>query len=109
MFLVPAGSLAGSLRVNPATVVQAYRDLASDGFVEMRHGQGTFVAAGAKADQVDARRQWLVDELRQIGRQSMALGLSTDELHGLLGQALDQLTNAVPTHTSAESGEEQPT
>ncbi|MEQ9400983.1 MAG: GntR family transcriptional regulator [Longimicrobiales bacterium] len=36
-------SLARTLRVNPATVVQAYRDLASDGFVEMRHGQGTFI------------------------------------------------------------------
>ena len=35
--------LAGRLRVNPATVVQAYRELAADGFVEMRHGAGTFV------------------------------------------------------------------
>jgi GntR family transcriptional regulator len=35
--------LARDLRVNPATVVQAYRDLAADGFVEMRHGHGTFI------------------------------------------------------------------
>ena len=35
--------LAAELRVNPATVVQAYRDLESDGFVEMRQGAGTFV------------------------------------------------------------------
>jgi GntR family transcriptional regulator len=37
--------LASALRVNPATVVQAYRDLERDGFVEMRHGAGTFVQA----------------------------------------------------------------
>lgn len=36
-------SLAASLRVNPATVVQAYRDLEREGFVEMRQGAGTFV------------------------------------------------------------------
>ena len=36
-------ALARDLRVNPATVVQAYRDLATDGFVELRHGQGTFI------------------------------------------------------------------
>lgn len=35
--------LAGALRVNPATVSQAYRELAREGFVEMKHGAGTFV------------------------------------------------------------------
>jgi DNA-binding transcriptional regulator YhcF (GntR family) len=35
--------LAGRLRINPATVVQAYRELESEGFVETRHGAGTYV------------------------------------------------------------------
>ncbi len=35
--------LAVRLRVNPATVVQAYRDLEAEGFVEMRQGAGTFI------------------------------------------------------------------
>ncbi len=35
--------LAMRLRVNPATVVQAYRDLEVEGFVEMRQGAGTFI------------------------------------------------------------------
>ena len=35
--------LAMRLRVNPATVVQAYRDLEAEGFVEMRQGAGTFI------------------------------------------------------------------
>ena len=35
--------LAIRLRVNPATVVQAYRDLEVEGFVEMRQGAGTFI------------------------------------------------------------------
>lgn len=35
--------LAAKIRVNPATVVQAYRDLETEGFVELRQGAGTFV------------------------------------------------------------------
>jgi GntR family transcriptional regulator len=35
--------LAGQLLINPATVVQAYRELETEGFVEMRQGAGTFV------------------------------------------------------------------
>jgi GntR family transcriptional regulator len=35
--------LSRQLRINPATVVQAYRELESDGFVESRRGAGTFI------------------------------------------------------------------
>ena len=36
-------ALAARLRVNPATVVQAYRQLETEGFVEMRQGSGSYV------------------------------------------------------------------
>src|SRR5205823_2190185 len=35
--------LAGRLRINPATVVQAYRELEMEGLVNTRQGAGTFV------------------------------------------------------------------
>src|SRR4051812_16102968 len=35
--------LAGQLRINPATVVQAYRDHELEGLVSTRQGAGTFV------------------------------------------------------------------
>ena len=35
--------LAAQLRINPATVAQAYRELEVEGFVEMRQGAGTYV------------------------------------------------------------------
>ena len=35
--------LSADLRVNPATVVQAYRELEAEGLVETRRGSGTFV------------------------------------------------------------------
>jgi len=72
--------LARELRVNPATVVQAYRDLAVDGFVEMRHGQGTFVqdVPGFLRDEEKAvQAQKLVRKLLQ---DAARMGLGTEDI-----------------------------
>ncbi len=98
--------LARELAVNQNTILRVYERLTSGGLLEMRHGQGTFVTHSAKADQVAAHRQRLVDELRQLGRQAFALGLSPDELHGLLGEALQQLSTAAPVATSTSQDEQ---
>jgi GntR family transcriptional regulator len=98
--------LARELAVNQNTILRVYERLTSAGLLEMRHGQGTFVTAGAKDDQIAAHRGRLIDELRQIGRQSLALGLSPDQLHGLLETALEQLTATAPARVSDSSPQE---
>mgnify|MGYP003334449701 CR=1 FL=1 len=73
-------SLARDLRVNPATVVQAYRDLAADGFVDMRHGQGTFVqevSAHMRDEERATRAQQLV---RKLLEDAARLGIGVEEL-----------------------------
>jgi GntR family transcriptional regulator len=73
-------ALARTLRVNPATVVQAYRDLANDGFVDIRHGQGTFVLdvpAPLREEERTAQAARLVRKLLQDGAR---LGIGADEL-----------------------------
>ena len=81
--------LARELAVNQNTILRVYERLCGEGLLEMRHGQGTFVAARAKRGQLAVHRERLVDELRQIARQAVGLGLSTDELHELLAEAAD--------------------
>jgi GntR family transcriptional regulator len=58
-------ALAGTLRVNPATVVQAYRDLEHDGVVEMRQGSGTFIATLSP----EARGHTRAHEARRLVRE----------------------------------------
>jgi GntR family transcriptional regulator len=41
--------MAEDLLINPNTVVRAYRDLESDGIVELRHGSGVFVRESVSA------------------------------------------------------------
>ena len=73
-------ALARTLRVNPATVVQAYRDLANDGFVDIRHGQGTFVRdvpEPLREEERAAQAKRLVRKLLQDGAR---LGIGADEM-----------------------------
>lgn len=88
--------LARELAVNQNTILRVYERLCGEGVLEMRHGQGTFVAAGATKGQLAGHRARLVDELRQIARQGLGLGLSPDELHELLAEAQDGLVPPLP-------------
>ena len=81
--------LARELAVNQNTILRVYERLCGEGLLEMRHGQGTFVADRPKHGRLAVHRERLVDELRQIARQAVGLGLSTDELHELLAEAAD--------------------
>jgi GntR family transcriptional regulator len=83
--------LARDLRVNPATVVQAYRDLAADGFVEMRHGQGTFIQEVSP---------FLMDEERATRAQQMVRQLLEDGAR--LGIGAEELTRAFQAEIGAE-------
>jgi GntR family transcriptional regulator len=60
-------ALAQNLRVNPATVVQAYRELELDGFVERKHGAGTFVLEVP----TDRKTEERLEQARLIGRQAL--------------------------------------
>ena len=72
--------LARRLRVNPATVAQAYRELAREGFVETRHGAGTFVQevpSDRRAQERRDRARGLVRRMLEVGAR---LGISATEL-----------------------------
>ncbi|HEX9704185.1 MAG TPA: GntR family transcriptional regulator [Gemmatimonadales bacterium] len=72
--------LAARLRINPATVVQAYRDLEQDGFVEMRQGAGTFVR-DVPADRRSRERSRRATQLvRNLMGNAGRLGISREEL-----------------------------
>jgi GntR family transcriptional regulator len=90
--------LARDLAVNQNTILRVYERLSRDGLLEMRQGQGTFVAPKAKANASPGQRTRLVEELRQIAQQGVSLGLSSDELHELLSTALAQLKKRAEVH-----------
>jgi GntR family transcriptional regulator len=72
--------LASQLRVNPATVVQAYRELEEAGVVESRQGAGTFVRELAEPKR-DAERQREGRRLvRRLLQEASVLGVTREDL-----------------------------
>jgi GntR family transcriptional regulator len=72
--------LASKLRINPATVVQAYRALESEGFVEMRQGAGTFVREVESQRRSEERNAEAARLVREMLTEAARLGLATDDL-----------------------------
>src|SRR5688572_23469466 len=66
--------LAQELTVNQNTVLRVYERLSADGLVEMRHGEGTFVAANALRRKHERQRRQFMDELSLVLRRGLMLG-----------------------------------
>jgi GntR family transcriptional regulator len=81
--------LASRVRINPATVTQAYRALEGEGFVELRQGAGTFV----RSVSTESRGRERVTQARRLARQMVAdaarLGLSRQELREAIRHELE--------------------
>lgn len=72
--------LAIELRVNPATVVQAYRELEGQGFVEIRHGAGTFVRELAPGRRARERAHQARALVRKLLADARRMGVSLSEV-----------------------------
>lgn len=75
--------LAEQLVINPNTVAKVYRELEHEGVIELRHGAGAFVTAGAptrpRADKVRRGQTIVAHAVRQLA----ADGLNDEEIRRL--------------------------
>lgn len=82
--------LSAELSVNPLTVQKVYQLLERDGLVEMRRGQGTFVAAASKPLSRAQQAKLIQPALDQLVSEATHLGLSESELQNLLRQTYER-------------------
>src|SRR5690242_17738688 len=85
--------LAHRLRLNPATVVQAYRELEAEGFVEMRQGAGTFVRDVAPDRRARERGQQATTLVREMLARAGHLGVSLQELQAAIAEEIGVATS----------------
>ena len=81
--------LAGQLRINPATVVQAYRELETEGFVEMRQGAGTYVRELPEQRRNEERSQQAMALARRMLAEAGRLRISPRELREAIASIID--------------------
>jgi GntR family transcriptional regulator len=80
--------LAARLRINPATVVQAYRDLETEGFVELRQGAGTFVRDVTTDRKAAERARQAIRLVRSMVAEAGRLGVLRKDLVEAVRQEL---------------------
>ncbi|NKB89228.1 MAG: GntR family transcriptional regulator [Acidobacteria bacterium] len=79
--------LAASERINRNTVAKAYSALESDGILETRRGEGTFVASLPDRRQQEAHAQLVERFVERVLAEGAGLGLTADELANRIAKA----------------------
>ena len=90
--------LAEELVINPNTVAKAYRELEHAGVIELRHGAGAFVAAGAKGKKPTDKVRQAQPIVSGAIEKLRAKGLSDEEIRRLFEAELAGLTKTGAQH-----------
>jgi GntR family transcriptional regulator len=85
--------LASELRINPNTVVQAYRELEREGFTVAQRGQGTFIAELPEDRRHDERARVARELVERMLAEAGRVGLNQSEVRAALDEALERLEN----------------
>lgn len=85
--------LSSRLRINPATVVQAYRELESEGLVATKHGAGSFVLDVAAEKRKTDREKESRRLVRDLVAEAASLGITTAELRAAFDRELESGAN----------------
>lgn len=80
--------LAKQLRVNPNTVVKVYQHLGEQGLLEVRRGEGTFVARTPERIPARERTRWLKEAARRLVDEGTSKGVAPRDLLSALERAI---------------------
>lgn len=92
--LASVRELAVNLRVNPNTVARAYRELETEGFLESRKGQGTFIGETSRPLSVTERTSILEEAMDIVIRKALKLRLPIEALTELMEERYQWLSQA---------------
>jgi DNA-binding transcriptional regulator YhcF (GntR family) len=86
--------LARELRVNPATVSKAYQRLTTDGALEVRRGEGTFVAERPAGAQAAERERLLEAGAARFVEAARSMGVTEEDAIAAISAAWREINNA---------------
>ena len=93
--------LARQLAVNQNTILRAYERLTAEGVLELRHGEGTFVAEFAPGRHLKREKAVLEEEAERLARRAATLGVSGEDLHAIVEEAIVRV--AAPATAKTQS------
>ena len=101
--LSPVRAMAARWQCTVGTVQRAYAELAHEGLVTSRPGQGTRILSTAveQPDRTPLRRATLANQVERFLLDTMAAGYKADEVEQALHMALDRWHALAPTTANA--------
>jgi GntR family transcriptional regulator len=85
--------LARELRVNPATVSKAYQRLTADGALEVRRGEGTYVAERPAGAQAAERERILEASAARFVEAARSMGVTENEAIAAISAAWREIND----------------
>ena len=80
--------LARDVPVNVNTVLRVYERLTTEGLLDRRHGDGTYVADRLPKGRAKAQHALLAADVDRLAHRAVDLGVGPDELRTLLDESL---------------------
>jgi GntR family transcriptional regulator len=96
--------LAGELQVNPATVSKAYQRLTDAGVLDVRRGDGTYVAEAPPELSRRERGARLRDAALRFASLAATLGAAREEAVASLERAWDELAGGRSGNSASKGG-----
>ena len=86
--------LARTLKINPTTVTRIYNELAGDGGITLRQGQGAFVSDGAPALPAREIRRIVSGRARAMVVEGLRLGLDRQQIEQIVNDEFKKIRKA---------------
>jgi GntR family transcriptional regulator len=81
-------TLASTLAINVNTVIRAYRELESEGYIYVMQGKGNFVL---KIDDIKNKQHYLEEKIISLVKEANEVNVSKKELIELLNKVYDEM------------------
>ncbi len=82
--------LAVELKVNPNTIARAYQDLANEGVIYFKRGQGAYVSPKSSDDLLKQARQEMAKHIGEIIAIARSMGLDRAQIRNIFDSVLEQ-------------------
>ena len=90
--------LARQLAVNQNTILRVYERLTTEGLLDRRQGDGTYVADHLPPAQMKKQRQLLRGDVQRIAEKAVTLGLEVDDVKAMIDTAFAKAARQAPPH-----------
>ncbi|MFZ4396224.1 MAG: GntR family transcriptional regulator [Kiritimatiellia bacterium] len=84
--------LAGTLHINPNTIIKAYNELQHQNVIRIQHGKGAFIAEAMLSQSSQEREKEFGRIVKPLAAAAVQMGLSADRAAKLLRDEISNLT-----------------